>query len=126
MRIVFLSKGIYRSVLNLVSNALDACREKENTTVKVKTWLNDSGEVVIDVLDQGCGMNEETIRSIFQPFFSKKGAKGTGLGLSITKKIVEEHGGRIQVSSSIGEGSTFSIVLPIRKKSRIATGKSNN
>jgi signal transduction histidine kinase len=61
-------------------------------------------------------MDVETTQSIFQPFYSSKGSRGTGLGLSTTKKIVEEHGGRIQVTSSKGEGSTFSIILPMGKK----------
>jgi len=114
-------KGIYRSVLNLVSNAIDASQDKKNAAVTVSTSKNDSVEVVIDVVDQGCGMDEETMQSIFQPFYSKKGSKGTGLGLSVTKKIVEEHGGRIQVTSKEGKGSTFTIILPIGKNST-ATG----
>ena len=114
-------KGIYRSILNLVSNAIDASQDNENTAVIVKTGSNDSGELIIDVVDQGCGMDEETIQSIFQPFYSSKGSRGTGLGLSTTKKIVEEHGGRIQVTSHMGEGSTFSIILPMGKKNSVAT-----
>lgn len=114
-------KGIYRSILNLVSNAIDASQDNENTAVVVKTGSNDSGELIIDVVDQGCGMDEETIQSIFQPFYSSKGSRGTGLGLSTTKKIVEEHGGRIQVTSHMGEGSTFSIILPMGKKNSVAT-----
>ena len=113
-------KGIYRSVLNLVSNAIDASRDKENATVTVRTGINDAKEVIIDVVDQGCGMDEKTIQSIFQPFYSSKGSKGTGLGLSVTKKIVEEHGGRIYVASSIGKGSTFSIFIPPREVKKIA------
>ena len=117
-------KGIYRSVLNLVSNAIDASKDMENATVIVRTGINDAKEVIIDVVDQGCGMEEDTIQSIFQPFYSSKGSKGTGLGLSVTKKIVEEHGGRIQVTSSIGEGSTFSIFIPPIEASKTATEKS--
>ena len=115
-------KGIYRSVLNLVSNAIDASKDKKNAMVKVKTSSNDSGEVIIDVVDEGCGMDEETIQSIFQPFYSKKGSKGTGLGLSITKKIIEEHGGRIKVTSSLDEGSTFSIALSPKETNKVASG----
>jgi signal transduction histidine kinase len=117
-------KGIYRSVLNLVSNAIDASTDKENTTVNVSTHVSDAGEIVIDVTDQGCGMDEKTMKTIFQPFYSEKGSRGTGLGLSITKKIVEENGGRIQVTSSVGEGSTFSIILPVRKELPADTGQS--
>ena len=110
------SKGIYRCTLNLVSNALDAC-EDEGTSVEVSTCCADDGQVVVAIADEGCGMDEETLKSIFQPFFSKKGSKGTGLGLSVTQKIIQEHGGSIQVDSAPGEGSTFRIYLPRRAKS---------
>jgi signal transduction histidine kinase len=108
-------KGIYRSILNIVSNAIDASQEKDDATVSVETSMNDKKEVVIDIADQGCGMDDDILQSIFQPFFSCKGSKGTGLGLSVTKKIIEEHGGRINVSSKVGEGSVFSVFIPHRK-----------
>ncbi len=111
--IVIDPKGIYRCVLNLVSNAIDACEdEKGGVTVVVRS---DNGQkAVIEVADEGCGMDEETRASVFQPFFSSKGAGGTGLGLSLTQKIVNEHGGRISVESIEGRGSTFSISLPLK------------
>jgi K+-sensing histidine kinase KdpD len=108
-------KGIYRSVLNILSNAIDASQEKDNATVTVETKTNDAKEVVIEIEDQGCGMDEDTMQSIFQPFYSCKGSKGTGLGLSVTKKIIEEHGGRISVSSKIGKGSVFALFIPQKK-----------
>lgn len=104
-------KGIYRCVLNLVSNAIDAC-EKEGARVTVVTRRENGNQVSIAVTDEGCGMDENTLASVFQPFVSSKGSGGTGLGLSVTKKIVEEHGGRITVASIEGRGSTFSINLP--------------
>lgn len=107
------SQGIYRAVLNLVSNAIDACEGKEGVSIGVSTSLLNDDEVVIEVTDQGDGMDKETINSIFQPFFSKKGSKGTGLGLSVTQKIIQEHGGHIVVNSVPGEGSTFCIHIPI-------------
>jgi signal transduction histidine kinase len=109
-------KGIYRCVLNLVSNALDACDE-ENAVVKVNILNDNKGNIIIEVNDQGKGMDEATLKSIFQPFFSKKGSKGTGLGLSVTKKIVEEHGGSINVDSKPGKGSKFRIHLPGKQDS---------
>ncbi|MBF0472494.1 MAG: GAF domain-containing sensor histidine kinase [Nitrospirae bacterium] len=105
------SKGIYRAVLNLVSNAIDACNEVENAEVNVVTQL-DGKEVIISIIDQGCGMDELTLASIFKAFFSTKGSKGTGLGLSVTQKIISENGGRIEVSSILGKGSTFKVLLP--------------
>ncbi len=107
-------KGIYRCVLNLVSNAIDAC-EKEGASVTLYTKTSDSNYILIEVEDQGSGMDEETLKSIFQPFFSKKGSKGTGLGLSVTQKIIQEHGGRIEIDSILNEGSKFTIYLPLKK-----------
>lgn len=106
-------KGIYRCVLNLASNAIDAC-EAEGAEVTLRTNASDSKQVVIEVEDQGTGMDEETLQSLFQPFFSRKGSKGTGLGLSVTQKIIEEHEGRIEVESVLSKGSKFRICLPHR------------
>ncbi|MCP3954302.1 MAG: GAF domain-containing protein [Desulfobacterales bacterium] len=109
--IVIDPKGVYRCVLNLVSNAIDAC-EDEGARVTVSTGHNNGKKVRIDVADEGCGMDAETLATVFQPFVSSKGSQGTGLGLSITRKIIAEHGGRISVESTEGQGSTFSIHLP--------------
>jgi signal transduction histidine kinase len=110
--IVLDPKGIYRCVLNLVSNAIDAC-EREGASVILTTRTSDSKFALVEVEDEGTGMDEETLQSIFQPFFSNKGSKGTGLGLSVTQKIVQEHGGKIEVDSTPGKGSTFTIYLPV-------------
>ncbi|GMR07060.1 MAG: hypothetical protein BMS9Abin26_0062 [Gammaproteobacteria bacterium] len=105
-------KGIYRCILNLVSNALDACKEKSGVVVDVSTGTINTNEIIIRISDQGCGMDKATLNSIFEPFFSNKGSDGTGLGLSVTRKIVEEHSGRIGVDSVVNKGTTFSIYLP--------------
>jgi signal transduction histidine kinase len=68
--------------------------------------------VEYQVIDNGCGMDEETKAKVFQRFFSSKGSQGTGLGLMITKKIVDEHGGRIELQSDKKKGTTFIIQLP--------------
>ena len=105
--------GIYRAVLNLVTNALDACEPGAAIHVSVRSL--DAQQVLIEVTDQGCGMDETTRESIFQPFYSLKGAQGTGLGLPVThQKIVAEHAGRIEVEAAPGQGSTFRIYLPRR------------
>jgi len=104
-------KGIYRCVLNLISNALDA-DEEEGSRVTVTSRQITGESIQVDVADEGCGMDAKTLATVFQPFVSSKGSQGTGLGLSITKKIIEEHGGRIAVDSTEGQDSTFSIVLP--------------
>jgi signal transduction histidine kinase/FixJ family two-component response regulator len=109
-------KGIHRCLLNLVSNAIDACMSDEDEgkrrMVHVTTKREKDGAVTFQVSDNGCGMDEEMRLQIFRTFFSTKGAKGTGLGLLITQKIVQEHGGTIRVDSQLGKGSTFTIQLP--------------
>jgi len=106
--------AIYRCVLNLVSNAVDACAGKEGAAVCARTIAPDaSGYFTIRIEDTGCGMSEEIRSSLFQDFFSTKGAKGTGLGLPVVKKTVEEHGGEVEVTSEEGVGSAFTIRLPM-------------
>lgn len=65
------------------------------------------------IQDTGSGMNAETTDSVFDLFYSTKGHRGTGIGLYVTRKIVNKHGGRIAVSSQLGKGSRFEIVLPL-------------
>jgi len=77
----------------------------------------ESGGVAIRILDTGCGMSEDVRARIFEPFFTTKPVgKGTGLGLSIVYRIIEEHGGRIEVRSAPGKGSEFIIHLPFKQK----------
>jgi signal transduction histidine kinase len=77
--------------------------------------------VEYQVEDNGCGMDAETRSKIFQRFFSTKGSKGTGLGLMITRKIVNEHGGTIDVDSEAGRGTKFCIRLPPGHKTGVTT-----
>ena len=105
-------KGIYRCVLNLVANAIDAI-EEEGPVISIRTGTDDIGSLFIEVEDQGCGMDVDALKSIFQPFYSSKGSRGTGLGLSVTQKIVQEHDGRIEVDSEPEKGSKFVIYLPV-------------
>jgi len=107
---------IHRALLNLVSNAIDACIEndpgKESKTVVVRTIAVDGWGVEYQVSDTGSGMDAETKSKLFQSFFSTKGTNGTGIGLMLTKKIIDQHGGIIDVESHKGIGSTFRIRLP--------------
>jgi len=104
---------IGRALLNLVSNAVDACRERsypagESPGVDVRVKRG-RGELLFTVADNGVGMTEETRSKLFSRFFSTKDGHGTGLGLCVTDKLVTEHGGDISIESSPGKGSTFTI-----------------
>lgn len=95
-------------LINLYLNGLEAMDEGGVLSVSVK---RDDSKLVISVKDNGCGINEEVIGQIFDPYFTTK-STGTGLGLAITNSIVESHGGEIFISSSPGQGTEVSLVLP--------------
>ncbi len=100
-------------LINLMINASQAMIADQRGTIRVSSVL-DGGYVVVKVADNGCGMSEATAKSIFDPFFTTKRARGgTGLGLSIAFRILEEHEGSISVESTISEGTTFTIRIPI-------------
>lgn len=113
-------EGIHRCLLNLVTNAIDACAEVGCSSRKVEVVLQsrkpEGWAVEYAVVDNGCGMDEETRAKIFHSFFSTKGSRGTGLGLMLAKKIVDEHEGVIEVESEKGKGTKFFIRLPERGK----------
>jgi signal transduction histidine kinase len=98
--------------INLFLNARDAMGA--GGMLKVHTAMNDS-MVIVDIQDTGAGISEENIKRIFDPFFTTKSTgKGTGLGLAVTYGIIQEHGGRIFVDSTPGQGTHFRIKLPTR------------
>jgi len=109
-------RSLHRSLLNLISNAVDACRDDEmhdkTHRVKVTTALEEPQTIRFDIRDNGMGMDEEVRSRLFSSFFSTKGSQGTGLGLLVTSKLIEEHQGSIEVASQPGQGTTFSIRLP--------------
>lgn len=98
------------ALMNLIMNAIDAI--EDNGTIYIKSYIKDS-MAVIEVVDTGCGMNEDTVSRIFEPFFSTKGEKGNGLGLSMVKEIIERMEGNIHVKSKEGEGSSMVIDIPV-------------
>jgi len=108
-------QGIHRCLLNLLTNAIDALDEEEGE-VKISTQKQGESEILITVDDNGAGIPEHIRQRIFDVFFSTKGSQGTGLGLAVTKKIIEEHGGSIEVQSSEDQGTKFFIRLPIGKE----------
>ena len=108
-------KGIYRSILNLVSNAISAFDKRESGLVKIETKLCNDDTFKIVVSDNGSGISKENLKYIFDVFFTTKGSKGTGLGLPVTKKIISEHQGKIEVNSRVNEGTVFTIRMPRKK-----------
>lgn len=108
---------------NFIVNGCHAIEEKQKASqpqgartpgvIRLFTLAKD-GELTIGIEDDGCGMSEAVKAKLFQPFFTTKGAdKGTGLGLGICRGIVTEHGGRIEVDSTDGVGTTFRVILPL-------------
>jgi signal transduction histidine kinase len=104
--------AIRRCILNLVTNAVDACAATKGSVFVSTHAPSDDGQARIVIRDTGCGMSKETLAKLFTVFFSTKGSKGTGLGLPVTQKIIEEHGGKIAVASEVGQGTSFTISLP--------------
>ena len=98
-------------ITNLVLNAIDAM--PKGGTLRIRTRLGDHRHALITVADTGMGMSEEVRKKVFDPFFTTKGEEGTGLGLSVSHSIIERHGGDLRVDSRPGEGTTFTITLPI-------------
>jgi two-component system C4-dicarboxylate transport sensor histidine kinase DctB len=97
---------------NLYRNALDAVESSPLPRLRVSTH-GDNGSCIIEVSDNGNGIAPEHLTKIFEPFFTTKPAGlGTGLGLSISAKFVREHGGRLEVHSTLGQGTTFTIRIP--------------
>jgi signal transduction histidine kinase len=114
---------IHRSLLNLMNNAIDACMDDEDVSkkheVKIKTYKDENNYFCFEVKDNGCGMDEDIQKQLFNPMFSSKGGKGTGLGLLVTGKLIEEHKGVIETETSQGIGSTFRIKLPLEKANAV-------
>jgi two-component system, NtrC family, sensor kinase len=102
---------IRQALLNLMRNAADAM-SAGGGTLRLTTTAGAGDVVVIRVADTGPGIAEAHLARIFEPFFSTK-EKGTGLGLALTQQIIAEHGGRIEVESRVGAGTTFTVTLPM-------------
>jgi len=104
-------------MLNLLTNAVEAFPvSKTDKRIEIRTRLLSHDYICVDVIDNGKGISEEVRKQIFTPLFTTKGAHGTGLGLAITEKIVRECGGTIELTSSLNEGSCFTISLPVNKE----------
>ena len=115
---------IHQVILNLLTNAIDACGENGEVRVRTETEPDELG-VRIDIDDNGCGIDPAIRERIFDPFFTTKPlGQGTGLGLSISYGIVQEQNGRIEVQSTVGHGTCFTLHLPIEPAAGNASGSS--
>ena len=102
---------IRQAIANIAINAIQSMPRGGALRVTVRFDASDQSTLV-EISDEGSGISEEVLPRIFEPFFTTK-AKGAGLGLAVVKRIVEDHGGRIVVSSLVGSGTTFEIRLPV-------------
>ncbi len=105
------SDQIHQVLLNLLLNALQAI----DRNGKIVVTLSLQGKnAIVEVADNGRGIPHDHLPNIFRPFYTTKG-EGTGLGLSLARRIVEDHQGRIEVTSTVGQGTTFAVVLPLQR-----------
>jgi two-component system NtrC family sensor kinase len=107
-------------LINLLVNAAQAA-DKQDSRVKlaISVGNGENDHVIIKVSDNGCGMDEQTRLKIFDPFFTTKSpAEGTGLGLYVCHNLIADLGGKIEVESKPGVGSTFRVILPDKKRRR--------
>jgi len=116
------SNALHQALMNVLTNAVEALPAK-NGVVTVKTrYLPETQAAEITVADNGTGIDPEYMDMIFQPFASTKGQRGTGLGLAVTKKIIDEHGGSISVTSQPKQGTTFVITLSAETAGEVNSG----
>ncbi|MDH3596024.1 MAG: ATP-binding protein, partial [Rhodospirillales bacterium] len=122
---------IKQVVMNLLVNAQHAIEDEGGITIRSRRspeprsfepGMAPVPMAELSIVDTGCGIPEKDLRRIFDPFFTSKGVgEGTGLGLSVSHGIVQAHNGAIEVESTVGEGSTFSIYLPLEtQKAEVA------
>jgi signal transduction histidine kinase len=119
-RIACSPSQINQVFLNLLANAAQATPESGGT-ITVRTGMRDGAHVAIEIADNGHGIPADVLPKIFDPFFTtKEVGKGTGLGLSICYKIVQSHGGKLEVQSKPGAGTRFTVVLPLTPPAALA------
>jgi len=118
-------QSFYRVFLNLIKNAIDAVKDLGGGEITIETSAT-SDEVMCSIIDSGNGIPSQNIGKIFHYLFSTKGYEGTGIGLFVTKQIVEDHGGKISVSSELGQGTTFTIRVPIAQPDSSSENENQN
>jgi signal transduction histidine kinase len=99
--------------LNIINNAFAAMNNGGRLDIQIRADSPD--QVKVQITDNGCGIPEDDLHNIFEPFFSTKISKGgTGLGLSITYNLTHDIGGDIEVASQVGQGTSFTVILPLK------------
>ena len=116
-RVMIDPEGIHRAVLNIVTNAIDASEGSPTPRSRSGPSGTPASRMArIIIADNGPGIDEADIPSVFQIFASTKGSSGTGLGLPVSQKIIREHGGKIVVQSRLGQGAAFFLELPMSRE----------
>jgi signal transduction histidine kinase len=110
--IPFDTNALHQALMNLVTNAAEAAPPRKGVVTVKTRYLAETHQVELSVCDNGPGVDPSLHTDIFQAFSTTKGQRGTGLGLAVTRKIVQEHRGRIELNSKPDEGATFVVVLP--------------
>lgn len=122
-KIMAIGNQLQQVVLNLLINARQAMESGGEIQMRI-SYDQKENQVVLFIRDNGCGMPQETLRKIFDPYFSTKdgpdesGKGGTGLGLSACRDIIQKHDGRVRVQSTVGKGTAFTIKIPAVKTSQ--------
>jgi len=112
------SNQMQQVFLNLIINAGEAMNSAGKITISSRI-TGEGSKVEVAVSDEGHGIPADKLRQIFEPFFSTKGQQGNGLGLNVVQTIVDQHSGKMKVDSKVGEGTTFTVILPVgREESR--------
>ncbi len=107
--------------MNILDNAQDAIEGNGTVTINVLMSEEDKNKVKIEFIDTGIGIEKENIKKVFEPFFTTKVVgKGTGLGMSISYRVIKDHNGTIDIDSSVGKGTKFTITLPINHETKEA------
>ncbi|MFO7751238.1 MAG: ATP-binding protein [Desulfobacteraceae bacterium] len=112
------------ALVNFLENAVDACisdRDKKEHILRFQVTQPNDDEICLIVEDNGIGMDTETKNRMFTLFFTSKGSQGTGLGLFIAHRVIKYHGGSVTVTSQLGQGTQFSILLPRKKPDNAKT-----
>jgi signal transduction histidine kinase len=109
------TSAIHSLLMNLVENAIHACwtDKKKDSHAILFSVKKENNDILFTISDNGIGMDRETKEKAFSMFFSSKGSAGTGLGLFVANKVAQNHNGSVSIESASGQGTTFTVRLPV-------------